>query len=269
MASARRKPRPRTHPPAVYNVDEAQLRQQLVSGRERADLQGYLGPEQYRELQALALQAERQRARGGLRVYVLPGIMGSKIGRERSGVLPDDLLWVDPIEVCAGRLTELALPRGNRFRALGVMLLAYLKLKLRLEIAGFDADVPPLRLAAEHRRAGTRIVRARASRPCGARFAGRPQHGRAGEPSRHHARPRSQDRPADHARHAELRFLRAGAGVARHVSGRAQDRRARLARHARRAGAPRVHDLPGIAPDVAGAGALRQRRSVRHVDVAE
>lgn len=143
MATAKKKRRPRAHPPADYNADEGQLRQQLVSGRNRESLQGYLGPEQYRELQALALQAERRRTRGGPRVYVLPGIMGSKIGRERGGILPDDLLWVDPIEIAAGRLMELALPRGNRFRALGVMLLAYLKLKLRLEIAGFDATFHP------------------------------------------------------------------------------------------------------------------------------
>lgn len=143
MATAKRNRRPRAHPPADYNADEAQLRQQLQTGRNRESLQGYLGPEQYRELQALALEAERRRTRGGPRVYVLPGIMGSKLGRERSGVLPDDLLWVDPLEIAAGRLMELALPRGNRFRALSVMLLAYLKLKLRLEIAGFDATFHP------------------------------------------------------------------------------------------------------------------------------
>ncbi len=143
MAKAKRRTGSRTRPPADFNADEAQLRQQLRSGRNRESLQGYLGADQYRELQALALAAERRRTRGGPRVYVLPGIMGSRIGRARSGLLPDDLLWVDPIEICAGRLLELALPRGNRFRALGVMLLSYLKLKLQLEIAGFDAAFHP------------------------------------------------------------------------------------------------------------------------------
>lgn len=139
---AKAKPRrTRTRPPADFNADETQLRQQLMSGK--GALQEYLGPAQYHELQALTLQAERRRTRGGPRVLVLPGIMGSTIGRSRSGLLPDDLLWVDPIEVCAGRLLELALPRGNRYRALGVMLLSYLKLKLRLEIAGFDASFHP------------------------------------------------------------------------------------------------------------------------------
>jgi len=144
MAKASRKKRAtRARVPTEFSADEAQLRQQLLSGRNRGALQSYLGADQYRELQALAIESERARTRGGPRVYVLPGIMGSRIGRERAGILPDDLLWVDPVEICAGRLVELALPRGNRFKAVGVMLFAYLKLKLRLEIAGFDATFHP------------------------------------------------------------------------------------------------------------------------------
>lgn len=143
MAASPRTRRTRAHPPAEYNLGEQELRRQLASGENRETLQAYLGAAQYRELQRLTLAAERQRQRGGPRVYVLPGIMGSKLGRERAGLIPDDVLWVDPLEICAGRLVELALPRGNRFRALGVMLLSYLKLKLTLEIAGFDADFHP------------------------------------------------------------------------------------------------------------------------------
>ncbi len=135
------KPQTRARPPAEFNAREDDLRQQLIAGN--ASLQQYLGPTQFRELQGLAVEADRRRTRGGPRVYVLPGIMGSTLGRPRGGILPDDVLWVDPLEVCAGRLMELALPRGNRFRALGVMLLAYLKLKLRLEVAGFDASFHP------------------------------------------------------------------------------------------------------------------------------
>ena len=141
--ATRKKRSARPRPPADFNLDEAQLREQLLSGRNRESLQGYLGPEQYRELQALAHDAERRRTRGGPRVYVLPGIMGSKLGRVRSGILPDDTLWVDPVEICNGRLMELALPKGNRYRALSVMLMSYLKIKLRLEIAGFDATFHP------------------------------------------------------------------------------------------------------------------------------
>ena len=70
-------------------------------------------------------------------MYVLPGLMGSRIGTR--GRLLDDVIWLDPIEVAAGHLTRLALPRGSRLSALGVMLLNALKLRLTLQIAGFDA----------------------------------------------------------------------------------------------------------------------------------
>ena len=44
-------------------------------------------------------------------------------------------------QIAAGRLARLALPgTGTRFEALGVMLITYLKLKLRLQIGGYDAE---------------------------------------------------------------------------------------------------------------------------------
>jgi hypothetical protein len=67
--------------------------------------------------------------------------MGSKIGRERKHFF-DDVIWIDPIDVARGNLTKLALP-DDTHKALGVILLAYLKLKLRLKLAGFDADFHP------------------------------------------------------------------------------------------------------------------------------
>ena len=78
-----------------------------------------------------------RRAAAGPRVYVLPGLMGSRLGTR--GVLLDDVLWVDLVEIAAGHLTRLALPRGAKLVALGAILLNALKLKLSLQIAGFDA----------------------------------------------------------------------------------------------------------------------------------
>jgi hypothetical protein len=67
--------------------------------------------------------------------------MGSKIGREHKAFF-DDVIWIDPLDVALGNLTKLALP-DDKHKALGVILLAYLKLKLRLKLAGFDADFHP------------------------------------------------------------------------------------------------------------------------------
>ena len=72
-------------------------------------------------------------------MYLLPGLMGSRLGTR--GVLLDDVLWVDLIEIAAGHLTRLALPGGRRLVALGAMLVNTLKLKFSLQIAGFDAHL--------------------------------------------------------------------------------------------------------------------------------
>jgi pimeloyl-ACP methyl ester carboxylesterase len=115
--------------------DEA-IEQLLASGEHRRELVALLGESAYRELSDLARRVRATRHAGPV-VYVLPGLMGSRIGTR--GKLLDDVIWLDPIEVAAGHLTRLALPRGARLVALGVMLLNALKLKLSLQVAGFDA----------------------------------------------------------------------------------------------------------------------------------
>ena len=137
MARKRTRTSDATRPHVVGHTEvEARLR----SGEDDPALREYFGDDRFRELQSLARQAAATKRRGvpGPRVYVLPGIMGSTLGRKRA--LLNDTLWVDPIEIALGRLTLLALPDGGRNTALGVLLIAYLKLKLTLEAAGFDAD---------------------------------------------------------------------------------------------------------------------------------
>jgi pimeloyl-ACP methyl ester carboxylesterase len=100
---------------------------------------------------ALARRAARGRAparRGGRarakrpRLYLLPGLLGSQLGRLRSAEQPPDLLWLDPADIVDGRLSELRWPgRGSStkpLRPLGIIVYVYLPLKLRLEAAGFD-----------------------------------------------------------------------------------------------------------------------------------
>ena len=127
----------RRAPLPLHRLHDEDIERLLVSGERRAELSAQFGPRGYRELATLAKRASEIRKRGGPVVYVLPGLMGSRIGTR--GRLLDDVLWLDPIEIVAGHLTRLALPRGSRLSALGVMLLNALKLKLSLVIAGFDA----------------------------------------------------------------------------------------------------------------------------------
>ena len=98
----------------------------------------YLETEQ--ELSRLARRAAGMR--GGPRLLILPGIMGSTIGRLRKNG-GADVTWFDPVEIAQGQLVKLALPGGSRYWALGVLRFAYERLRLVLRIAGFDAAFHP------------------------------------------------------------------------------------------------------------------------------
>lgn len=128
-----------------FEFDDSAVERALQSGDHAGILEDYFGAESYRELRHLAQEAAARSVRGGPRVLILPGIMGSKLGiRSDLSPLFDDVYWFDPVDIVAGRLPRLELDSGaDRFEALGVILLAYLKLKLRLRIAGFDADFHP------------------------------------------------------------------------------------------------------------------------------
>jgi len=144
---------------------EAELERALALGTHRLELAAYLGGSEYATLAALARQAMARRgaatrpmadrrrvpaARPRLKVYLLPGILGSQLGLPRSAGQPPDLLWIDPADIVHGRLTELRLPRATTGRAppavrpalsvrpLGAIVYSYLALKLRLAAAGFD-----------------------------------------------------------------------------------------------------------------------------------
>ncbi len=73
--------------------------------------------------------------------------MGSKLGKTRSilGIEYDDVYWFDPVDFAFGIAEKLALDaRGDRaVKAVGVFMSVYLKLKLYLIIAGYDAEFYP------------------------------------------------------------------------------------------------------------------------------
>jgi len=139
---------------------EAELERALALGAHRRELAAYLGGYEYQALAALARKAmARQRAaarRRRLKVYLLPGILGSQLGRPRGPGEPPDLLWIDPADIVHGRLIELRLPpsrlppsAGGRqqprrtqglgpLQPLGAIVYSYLALKLRLAAAGFE-----------------------------------------------------------------------------------------------------------------------------------
>jgi CHAT domain-containing protein/pimeloyl-ACP methyl ester carboxylesterase len=153
-AGARKAPRRAATPalvPAVgvthsaFDLDDRSIEQALKTGDYAGLLEDYFGPVNYAELRQLAREADTRAVRGGPKVLILNGIMGSKIGVKRNLPPPfgDDVYWFDPLDIAAGQLPRLALPPAAvkpRFESLGVITLAYLKLKLRLRKAGYDAD---------------------------------------------------------------------------------------------------------------------------------
>ena len=106
----------------------------LRAGTHSQALSGLFGEREYRELAHLARLAATRHNPDGTRVYILPGIMGSRLGT-RTRELP--LLWLHPGAVTQGALLQLALPGSESMHAVGVMLPAYLKMRLWLEIGGF------------------------------------------------------------------------------------------------------------------------------------
>lgn len=108
----------------------------LRSGLHAALLSAYFGEQEYRELCQLAKLAATRRNPAGEQVFVLPGIMGSRLasGRGKS----HRLLWLHPTAVGNGALMDLALPGPRPLRANAVMLPGYLKLRLSLQVAGFQ-----------------------------------------------------------------------------------------------------------------------------------
>jgi pimeloyl-ACP methyl ester carboxylesterase len=113
----------------------------LSAGEQQRELIAYFGAREYAELRRLAQQAARTPSIPDTRVLVVPGIMGSQLGMRREAPLPNDVLWVDPIDIELGRLACLRLPAAGAAAviSLGPVLYSYLRVKLHLRAAGFSA----------------------------------------------------------------------------------------------------------------------------------
>jgi len=120
---------------------DAQIADWLAGGQRRRELEAYFGVAEYRQLARLARRALGAAvADPALRVFIVPGIMGSQLGLLRTPPLPHDILWLDPLDILHGRLAALRLPGAARIVPLGVVLFSYLRLKLYLRAQGLAAE---------------------------------------------------------------------------------------------------------------------------------
>ena len=128
-----------SHAGLGFHLENEDIELALRTGDEAGALEDYFGREDYEELRQLAQQASAKRSAAGPRVLILPGITGSKLGI-RKGKKREDVVWFDPLELARGGIDQIAIDSGVKIESVGVILLFYLKLKLRLRAAGFDAE---------------------------------------------------------------------------------------------------------------------------------
>jgi pimeloyl-ACP methyl ester carboxylesterase len=121
--------------PNLGDLHDEQIVALLRSGAHAMLLSAYFGEQEYRELCQYAKLAATRADQHGPIVYVLPGIMGSKLGTARQH--GSQIVWLHPVAIANGGILDLATPTDGKLVASGVMLPGYLKLKLMLEIAGF------------------------------------------------------------------------------------------------------------------------------------
>jgi len=125
-----------------FGWSDVEIERMLTTGEHRDELLAYFGATEYRDLARLARKAARVELKESFpHVIVVPGILGSQLGLARRRPLPNDVLWLDPIDIQVGRLRLLGLDAGAPIIALGVVLYSYLKLRLRLRAAGFGVTL--------------------------------------------------------------------------------------------------------------------------------
>src|SRR5438093_10558653 len=117
-----------------FGLPPDELERALLTGESRGLLEDYFGPDSYNQLRDLARDAAARPVRGGPRVLILPGIMGSTLAKKGPlGI--EDILWINPVEIALAKLMSLTLNGApSPYHSAGTILLAYLKLKLRLKV---------------------------------------------------------------------------------------------------------------------------------------
>jgi len=67
---------------SAFKLNDQVVEKYLASGEHSGMLEDYFGEKAYRELRRLARESSSRSVRGGPRVLIFPGIMGSKIGKK-------------------------------------------------------------------------------------------------------------------------------------------------------------------------------------------
>jgi pimeloyl-ACP methyl ester carboxylesterase len=127
----------------IMKLSDIELEEKLQQGAMASELQAFLGPQEYQELRELVQESHSRTVRGGERVWIVPGIMGSRLAvKKKRG---EDLIWLEPWSLVKGGMAQLAYDEASTTKviATGAISIYYLKLKLLLRLSGYDADYFP------------------------------------------------------------------------------------------------------------------------------
>ncbi|MBP2302702.1 trypsin-like peptidase domain-containing protein [Azospirillum picis] len=126
-------------------LTDTQVEDFLRTGSREAELRKLFGDLLYEDLTQTARtmnQSPMLRETAARTVFILPGIVGSKLSLPRFPF--NDLVWVDPDDLILGGVSKLKWSgNDDRVIATGVLLTAYLRMKLRLTVAGFRVEFLP------------------------------------------------------------------------------------------------------------------------------
>jgi pimeloyl-ACP methyl ester carboxylesterase len=129
------------HSEWAFRADETAILDALALGKRVMALREYFGPATYAELRRLAPLARRAKRRPGPRVLIVPGIMGSRLAGRIGNGQKSRMLWIDPLSIAAGGIRDLVLPGARILQPEGVLLYAYAKLRLEMQLAGFAVEL--------------------------------------------------------------------------------------------------------------------------------
>ncbi len=124
---------------SAFQLSQHQVEQLLIDGGDDPRLVELFGPAGVAELGDMARKSGTRRRRHDVRILLLPGILGSTIGRPGS-FWWRDTIWFDPISIGRGHTTKIALRARQNITALDTIPAVYAPLRLRLQWAGYQVD---------------------------------------------------------------------------------------------------------------------------------
>ncbi len=127
------------HGLSAFQLSQCDVEELLIQDGDDPRLRELFGAAGAEELRAIASQSETRRQRRDVHILLLPGILGSTIGKP-GNFFTRDTIWFDPVSLARGDATKIALRARQKITALGTIPALYAPLRIRLKWAGYPVD---------------------------------------------------------------------------------------------------------------------------------